>query len=81
MGRSKTIAKIPKTVILSCPDCTQKQRLAVSLESSPQSYVCKHCEQEIKTPQAQCCVICTFSGKKCPYSVKMNAFSKGLQLR
>lgn len=81
MGRSKTTTKIPKAVILSCPQCSGKQRIMVSLESSPQSYICKHCEQKVKTPQTQCCVVCSFSDKRCPYSVKMNAFSKGLQLR
>ena len=81
MGRQKRIAKLPKTVMLTCPQCSGKQRLEVSLESSPQAYTCKHCEQEIKTPQAQCCVVCSFSQKKCPYSIKMSAFSKGLELR
>ena len=77
----KRFEKVPKNVMLNCPNCSGRQRLAVSLESSPQNYICKNCEQEIQTPKTQCCVVCAFSGKRCPYSVKMNAFSKGLELR
>ena len=81
MGRKKTTIKVPKVVILRCPNCSKTQRIAVSLESSPQSFICKECESEVKTPLTQCCVVCAFSNKRCPYSVKMNAFSKDLSLR
>ncbi len=81
MGRHKTTARLPKAVIIRCPACSGTQRITASLENSPQCLVCKNCENEIRTPITQCCIICAFSDKKCPYSIKMNAFSKGLELR
>lgn len=77
----KTIQKIPKMVTLSCPLCSEKSKAKVSIEMCPQSFVCPKCEQEVKNPIMRCCVICAFSGKKCPRTLYMEAKVKGLELR
>ncbi|HVY01180.1 MAG TPA: hypothetical protein VHA12_00235 [Candidatus Nanoarchaeia archaeon] len=81
MGRKKTTIKVPKVVTITCPNCLTKQRSLVNPESTISSFTCKECKQLIRTPITQCCIVCAFSGKKCPYSIKMQAHSKGLELR
>jgi len=77
----KRIQKIPKTVMLTCPLCSGKSKALVSLENCPQSFVCPKCNNEIKNPVAHCCIICAFSGKKCPRTLYMEAKVKGLEIR
>ena len=81
MGRKKSTIKIPKSVLLKCPHCLEKSKAIVDIESCPQSFKCPKCNQEVKTPITQCCVICAFSNKKCPRSLYMEAKVKGLELR
>ncbi len=78
---SKRVQKIPKNVMLKCPSCSVKSKAIVSVENSPQSYVCPKCSFEVRNPLTQCCVICAFSGKKCPRTLFMNAKVKGLEIR
>jgi hypothetical protein len=77
----KRIMKIPKTVVLVCPNCQGKNKAKVDIENCPQSFICPKCEQQVKNPITQCCVICAFSGRKCPRSLYMEAKVKGLELR
>ena len=77
----KRFQKIPKTIMLRCPYCVSKSKAVVSIESCPQFYVCPKCSQEVKAPLTECCVICAFSGKKCPRTLFMEARVKGLELR
>ena len=77
----KRIQKIPKSVILKCPSCSENSKAVVSVENSPQSYICPKCSFEVRNPLTQCCVICAFSNKKCPRTLYMNARVKGLELR
>jgi len=81
MGRQKRIAKIPKTVMLRCPHCAEKSKAKVSMDVCPQVYVCPKCNWEVRTPITSCCVICAFSGKKCPRSLFSEAKVKGLEIR
>ncbi len=77
----KRFQKIPKTIMLRCPHCVSKSKAIVSIESCPQQFVCPKCSAEVRTPLTQCCVICAFSGKKCPRTLFMEAKVKGLELR
>ena len=81
MPRKKTIQKIPKNVLLKCPFCSGRNKAVVSVENSPQQFVCPKCSQEVKTPIAQCCVICAFSNKKCPRTLFMEAKVNWLEIR
>lgn len=80
MGR-KRVMKIPKNVMLKCPLCLEKSKAIVSDERCPQQFTCPKCNQLVRNPITQCCVICAFSNKKCPYSLKMEAAVKGLEIR
>ena len=80
MGK-KRIQKIPKQVILTCPNCSGKNKALVDIDSCPQSFKCPKCNQEIRAPITRCCAICAFSNKKCPRSLYMEAKVKGLELR
>lgn len=81
MGRRKTSIKIPKNVMLLCPLCSKKSKAIVSIDNCPQSFICPKCEQEIRNPLTSCCVICAFSGKKCPRTLMMEAKVKGLEMK
>ena len=75
----KSVQKIPKSVILVCPHCGKGTTAKVSIENSPQKYICPKCKQEVVTPIASCCVICAFSksGTKCPRELYMKAKVRG----
>lgn len=77
----KRVQKIPKTAMLTCPHCSKKSKALVSIDNCPQSFVCPKCNQEVRNPITQCCVICAYSKKKCPRTLYMNAKVKGLELR
>ncbi|MSS74134.1 hypothetical protein EXS72_00635 [Candidatus Pacearchaeota archaeon] len=77
----KRIQKIPKNVILKCPSCSGKNKAIVSIDISPQSFICPKCNFDVKNPLTQCCVICAFSDKKCPRTLFMEARVKGFELR
>ena len=81
MGRKKKIQKIPKNVMLKCPFCSEKSKAIVDIENCPQKFTCPKCNEEVRNPLTSCCVICAFSGKKCPRTLLMEAKSKGLELR
>ncbi len=81
MGRKKSVMRIPKQVMLICPFCEGKNKAIVSIENSPQSFVCPKCNAEVRNGIAQCCVICAFSNKKCPRTLYMEAKVKGLEIR
>ncbi|MEM4271806.1 MAG: hypothetical protein QXD13_01820 [Candidatus Pacearchaeota archaeon] len=81
MGRRKTTIKIPKSVLLKCPHCSERSKAIVSIENCPQKFTCPKCNQEVKNPVTQCCVICAFSNTNCPRSLYMQAKTRGLELR
>jgi len=81
MGRRKTTQKIPKSVLLRCPNCGEKSKALVSIENCPQKFTCPKCNLEVNNPTASCCVICAFSNKKCPRTLYMNAKVKGLEIK
>mgnify|MGYP001576065277 CR=1 FL=1 len=77
----KRFQKIPKSVMLKCPACSEKSRAIVSIENSPQIYICPKCHVEVRNPLTQCCVICAFSGKLCPRRLFMEAKVRGFEIR
>ncbi|HLC31786.1 MAG TPA: hypothetical protein VJK51_03895 [Candidatus Nanoarchaeia archaeon] len=77
----KRIQKIPKRVEIGCPHCAARLRFEVSAEKGVQTLVCSSCEQIIRTPITQCCIVCAFSDKQCPYSLVSEARVKGMELR
>jgi len=81
MGRRKSIVKIPKNIMLKCPHCLEKSKAIVSIDNCPQAFVCPKCNAEVRNPLTSCCVICAFSGKKCPRTLLMEAKVRGLELR
>lgn len=81
MGRRKTILKVPKRVKIKCPHCLAISQIELPKDSSPQILECSKCQQKIAAPITQCCVICAFSKKKCLPSLKLEAFSKKLEMQ
>ena len=79
----KRVMKIPKTLTLKCPSCFKNSRAMVSIDNSPQLFICPKCDNEIKTPITSCCVICAYDnkGRKCPRTSYMEARVKGLEMR
>lgn len=77
----KRVMKIPKNVVLICPHCSKKSKAVVSIDNCPQSFTCPKCNQVVNNPITQCCVICAFSGKRCPRSLYMEAKVKRLEIR
>jgi hypothetical protein len=77
----KRVMKIPKNVLLKCPNCLKRNKAKVDIENCPQDFTCPKCNQIARNPITQCCVICAYSGKKCPRSLYMEAKVKGLELR
>jgi len=75
----KRIQNIPKSVLLKCPHCEKKSKALVSIENCPQSFVCPKCNKTVQNSVAQCCVICSFSNKKCPRTLYMEAKVKDLE--
>ena len=67
--------------MLKCPACASKSKALVSIDICPQKFVCPKCSVEVRNPLTQCCVICAFSGKRCPCTLFMEAKVKGLELR
>ena len=80
MGRRKYV-KIPKRIELKCPHCTSSSRVNLEKDTSLPYFDCSKCEKRIITPLAQCCVVCAFSNKKCPAALRMEAFTKKLEMR
>jgi hypothetical protein len=79
----KSVQRIPKSVILVCPHCKKGTVAKVSTEFSPQKYICPKCKEEVRTPIAQCCIICAFSksGTKCPRELYMKAKVRGWTIK
>lgn len=79
MGRKRVI-KLPDNATIKCPNCSKSSRIEVE-KDSPQFFECKKCRQRIATPINKCCIICSFSNKKCIHSLLMEAHSKGLLVK
>lgn len=76
------IIKIPKIVSITCPNCKKIcKRKVPDDQSSPQVFDCDKCNTQTRTPITSCCIICAFTNKKCPYSLKQKAKRKGLEIR
>ena len=77
----KRLIKIPKIIILKCPNCSEKSKARVDIKNCPQSFTCPKCSSLIRNNLMNCCVICAFSSKKCPRTLYMEAKVKGLEIR
>jgi Zn ribbon nucleic-acid-binding protein len=81
MGRKKKFVKIPKRVSVKCPNCETMNGLKVVPGESIQQFECKNCKQITRNPITQCCIICAFTDRKCPVNLKIEAHTKGLEVR
>lgn len=77
----KRVMKIPKNADLKCPLCNEINRAKVSIDNCPQSFTCPKCDQTVRNPITQCCIICAFSNNRCPRTLYMEAKVKGLILK
>ena len=77
----KRVVRIPKSVVVQCPYCKNGMRVKVSAEESLQFIECARCMKKITTPMTQCCIVCCYSGKQCPYSLVMKAKAQNLEIR
>ncbi len=59
-----------ETANLKCPKCGFVQEVEIPQDACLAFHRCKSCKQMISTPKGFCCVICAYSDKKCPTSVK-----------
>ena len=69
MGERKL--KISQSATLKCPNCGKKSRIKVP-EGSIYVFECRKCKSKIETPPAKCCIICTYSSKKCSPAVEVH---------
>ncbi|MFH1283812.1 MAG: GDCCVxC domain-containing (seleno)protein [bacterium] len=54
--------------LITCPECRHIQEIEIPQNSCLPFYTCKKCKKTISAPGNSCCVICAYSGKKCPVS-------------
>jgi Zn ribbon nucleic-acid-binding protein len=64
--------KVATAATLTCPNCSKRSRLKVPADSTIYSFECGKCKSKIETPPARCCIICTYTKKKCTPAVKMH---------
>ncbi len=81
MGRKKSVLSIPKNAKIKCPNCGAFSIRKVPLDSSPMYFDCDKCNQRIQAPITGCCIICSFTNKKCVPSSLIEAKAKGLEVR
>lgn len=79
MGRKRVI-NLPNSATIKCPNCSKSSRIEVQ-KDSPQFFECRKCRQRIATPINKCCIICSFSNKRCIHSLLIKAHSKGLLVK
>lgn len=65
---------------LKCPHCGEIQIIDVFQDRCLVSLVCKFCGKLIVAPKGSDCVICAYSDKKCPISIKNQKFKKDILL-
>lgn len=53
---------------LKCPSCGHIEEIEIPEKQCLQFHKCKKCGKLISTPQNSCCVICSYSDKKCKVS-------------
>ena len=75
------MVKIPSSATVKCPHCGKSFRVELDKDKFLGNLECKKCKQKIETPLAYCCVVCAFSGKKCPSSLIMEARMKNLEIK
>jgi len=81
MSRKKSVQNIPSSVTIKCPHCSKNFRIAVETDKNIYFLDCKYCKQKIETPKMRCCIVCSFSKKKCPTSLIEQAKMKGLDIK
>lgn len=48
-----------------CPECGYVEEINIPENVCMISYKCKNCKKTIWTPKESCCIICSYSDKKC----------------
>jgi len=56
--------------ILTCLECGAKEEIEIPKDKCLPFYKCKACKKLIFAPKESCCVICSYSDKKCPVHEK-----------
>lgn len=79
MGRKRVI-KIPKSAKIKCPHCNKNNQVPYTKEGVF-ALECRQCKNKIETPIMQCCLVCTYSGKKCYTQLMLEARQKGLLVK
>jgi Zn ribbon nucleic-acid-binding protein len=64
--------KVSEIATLTCPICSKRSRLKVPIDSTIYNFECGKCKSKIETPPARCCIICTYTKKKCTPAVLMH---------
>ncbi len=49
-----------------CPECGGKEKIEVPENVCVAFKICKHCGKKISAKKDSCCIICSYSDKKCP---------------
>lgn len=49
-----------------CPECGAEEEIEIPENVCMQFHKCKSCRKLIATSEEKCCVICSYSDKKCP---------------
>jgi len=77
----KRYIKIPRVISIKCRNCGKISRRKAENNECPQYFDCDKCGQRMFTPPSSCCIICAFTGKKCPASLVMESKTKGWGIR
>lgn len=48
-----------------CPKCGFEEDIEIPTNKCLIFYTCKNCKTLIKTPEGSCCIICSYTNKKC----------------
>lgn len=55
---------------LTCPHCGEGQEVTIPTDACLHFHKCEHCGEMITPKEEDCCVVCSYSDKKCPVSIK-----------
>lgn len=52
--------------VFKCPECGFKEEIEIPKNKCLQFHKCKSCNKLITVPKNSCCIICSYTNKKCP---------------
>ena len=59
-------AKLEGRSVLTCPQCSHVQELAMPMESCLFFHECAGCRELLRPLPGDCCVFCSYGSVKCP---------------